>query len=618
MESCENMKRKLVKLPPVYEKIEERVTACTQPEGLTVTLSGDVAMIGYSKVSEYYRGLSILAKWQEEGRVAGHCDEKAAFSHLTYMVDCSRNAVCSVAYLKKLLIWMAFMGYDRLMLYTEDTYEMEGRPFFGFLRGRFGEDEIRVLDAYAGELGIELIPCIQTLAHLNAIFRWKAFEEVHDTADILNCGESKTYELIEDMVRTWAENVHSRIINIGMDEAEMIGRGRFLDQYGYQERLTIMQEHLKKVLAICKKYGFTCMMWSDMFFKLLSGSGYYSEDFQITDKVCNMIPKDVELIYWDYYSRNEEVYDRMLKNHNKMTDHVGFAGGAWKWNGFAPLLHHSMQVSRLALSACQKHKISHIMVTGWGDDGAEASQSCVLPVLALFAEGCYAGKTDDEWVSTRLKVCTGADLADFMELDMPNLTPDNPSPGRVSVGPARYLLYQDPMLGMYDMHIDPDTYPEHFKDCARKLEAIAKKGGAFAYLFETLSTLSYALEYKCDLGIKLYRAYQGKDRKALEDLVERARETEKRVEAFRVCLSKQWMAENRPFGFEVLDIRIGGVKQRLLSTARRVEDYLSGKILCLDELEADRMVLDGRENPPYATLPLYDNSWKSMVTAGTI
>ena len=47
------MKRKLVKLPPVYEKIEERVTACTQPEGLTVTLSGDVAMIGYSKVSEY-------------------------------------------------------------------------------------------------------------------------------------------------------------------------------------------------------------------------------------------------------------------------------------------------------------------------------------------------------------------------------------------------------------------------------------------------------------------------------------------------------------------------------------------------------------------------------------
>ena len=78
------------------------------------------------------------------------------------------------------------------------------------------------------------------------------------------------------------------------------------------------------------------------------------------------------------------------------------------------------------------------------------------------------------------------------------------------------------------------------------------------------------------------------------------------------------MAENRPFGFEVLDIRIGGVKQRLLSTARRVEDYLSGRICCLDELEADRMVLDERENPPYATLPLYDNSWKSMVTAGTI
>ena len=148
------MKRKLVKLPPVYEKIEERVTACTQPEGLTVTLSGDVAMIGYSKVSEYYRGLSILAKWQEEGRIAGHCDEKAAASHLTYMVDCSRNAVCSVPYLKKLLIWMAFMGYDRLMLYTEDTYEIEGQPFFGFLRGRLARMRSGSWTPMRGSLGL--------------------------------------------------------------------------------------------------------------------------------------------------------------------------------------------------------------------------------------------------------------------------------------------------------------------------------------------------------------------------------------------------------------------------------------------------------------------------------
>lgn len=104
----------------------------------------------------------------------------------------------------------------------------------------------------------------------------------------------------------------------------------------------------------------------------------------------------------------------------------------------------------------------------------------------------------------------------------------------------------------------------------------------------------------------------------MEALTKRARETAERVEAFRMCLCRQWMEENRPFGWEVQDIRIAGIRQRLLSAAQRMEDYLAGKESRLEELESERLVLDDRENLPYATLPLSDNSWKSMVTAGVI
>lgn len=31
---------------------------------------------------------------------------------------------------------MALLGYSRLFLYTEDTYEVEGYPYFGALRGQ--------------------------------------------------------------------------------------------------------------------------------------------------------------------------------------------------------------------------------------------------------------------------------------------------------------------------------------------------------------------------------------------------------------------------------------------------------------------------------------------------
>ena len=58
---------------------------------------------------------------------------------------------------------MALMGLDMLMLYAEDSYVVPERPYFGYMRGRYSADETREIDRYAQMLGIELIPCMQTL-----------------------------------------------------------------------------------------------------------------------------------------------------------------------------------------------------------------------------------------------------------------------------------------------------------------------------------------------------------------------------------------------------------------------------------------------------------------------
>lgn len=64
------------------------------------------------------------------------------------------------------------MGMNVLMLYTEDTYEVPGEPYFGSYRGRYTKAEIQEMDAYASMFGIELVPCIQTLAHLHNALKW--------------------------------------------------------------------------------------------------------------------------------------------------------------------------------------------------------------------------------------------------------------------------------------------------------------------------------------------------------------------------------------------------------------------------------------------------------------
>ena len=94
---------------------------------------------------------------------------KAEIEKLTFMLDCSRNAVMKLDSLKRLIRYLACMGYNGLMLYTEDTYEVKDYPYFGYLRTPYKEEDIKEIDAYCKLFGIELIPCIQTLAHFNSI-----------------------------------------------------------------------------------------------------------------------------------------------------------------------------------------------------------------------------------------------------------------------------------------------------------------------------------------------------------------------------------------------------------------------------------------------------------------
>lgn len=174
---------------------------------------------------------------------------------LGVMLDCSRGAVYTVEALKKYIDVLAKMGYNSLQLYTEDTYEIKEEPYFGYMRGRYSADELHQLDSYAASKGIELIPCIQTLAHLSGALRWPEYFSCTDVNDILLAEDERTYVLIENMFRACSECFQSRDINIGMDEAHMVGLGKYLDLHGYKSRYEILIKHLERVCQIADKYG---------------------------------------------------------------------------------------------------------------------------------------------------------------------------------------------------------------------------------------------------------------------------------------------------------------------------------------------------------------------------
>lgn len=512
------------------------------------------------------------------------------FKSFGVMVDMSRNAVMSVDGLKKFMPLLAKMGYNTLLLYTEDTYEVDGEPFFGYMRGRYTKDELKALDDYAYSLGIELIPCIQTLAHLNATIRWGQFPT--DAEDILLVGDERCYALIDHMLASCAECFRSRRIHVGMDEAHQLGRGRYLTENGYETVDKIMKKHLGRVVEIASKYGFEPMMWSDMFFNRWTGGRYYVEKTEIPHEYIEARPESVTPVYWDYYHTKEKCFDDMIYNHKQFTDDIWFAGGVWTWCGFCPNNEYSLRSMIPAIKSCRKNKVKNVFFTMWGDNGGECSRFAALPALFYLSE--YAkGHTDDEKIKAKFKRFTGIDFDEFMALDLPDHVnvPDGSSPRN----PAKYMLYSDCFNGFLDGTVKKGI-GEEFGRVSRTLAATAKKSRRYGYLFDNLAKLCSALEVKAELGVKTREAYRSGDKDALRALANNDYcEAIKRIKLFAASNEKQWMLENKPQGFDVQDIRLGGCLRRLESCRRRLLDYVDGKVESIPELEGELLPFGAKD-----------------------
>lgn len=500
------------------------------------------------------------------------------------MLDCSRNAVMTAESVKRWVDLTAKLGCNTLHLYMEDTYEVDGQPYFGHLRGRYSKAELKQIDAYAAAHGMQVIPCIQTLAHVNALFHWPVYREIHDAADILLTGDERTYALVDGMFRTLRECLRTNIVNIGMDEADLLGLGKYLTLHGYRDRFSILMEHLRRVSEMAKKYGFELLMWGDMFFRLAGGDYFtnFNQDpklGEIPEEVRQLVPENIHLVYWDYFSRDRQSYERNIDAHNAIKSGSWFAGGLWTWAGFAPHNTFSIATMREAMKACHAKGVENVVMTMWGDNGAECSKFAVLP--ALFTVSQMAQDIDDvETIHANFEREFGIPFEDFRALDLIGTQNDS---AEAIYNPEKYLLYCDPFMGQFDNRVKSGD-AAGYADCAARL-AVYADHAEYGYLFRSLRALCAFLSVKADLGIRTRAAYLSGDKKAAKALSTDYDAALERLDAFYAAYEQQWMHENKPQGFDVVDLRIGGQRQRLLHCRDRLLAYAEGRLDRIEELE---------------------------------
>ena len=531
------------------------------------------------------------------------------------MLDCSRNAVMTAESVKRWIDLTAKLGCNTLHLYMEDTYEVDGHPYFGHLRGRYSKAELKQIDAYAAAHGMQVIPCIQTLAHVNALFHWPVYREIRDAADILLTGDERTYALVDGMFRTLRECLRTNIVNIGMDEADLLGLGKYLTLHGYRDRFSILMEHLHKVSEMAKKYGFELLMWGDMFFRLAGGDYFtnFNQDpklGEIPEEVRQLVPENIHLVYWDYFSRDRQSYERNIDAHNAIKSGSWFAGGLWTWAGFAPHNTFSIATMREAMKACHAKGVENVVMTMWGDNGAECSKFAVLP--ALFTVSQMAQDIDDvETIHANFEREFGIPFEDFRALDLIGTQNDS---AEAIYNPEKYLLYCDPFMGQFDNRVKSGD-AAGYADCAARL-AVYADHAEYGYLFRSLRALCAFLSVKADLGIRTRAAYLSGDKKAAKALCTDYDAALKRLDAFYAAYEQQWMHENKPQGFDVVDLRIGGQRQRLLHCRDRLLAYAEGQLDRIEELEEPVLDCCCKENADgQATRAIF---WHEIASANVI
>jgi hypothetical protein len=300
------------------------------------------------------------------------------------------------------------------------------------------------------------------------------------------------------------------------------------------------------------------------------------------------------LVSWDYYHDDKDFYNEWLKRHGAFKGGTVFAGGVWNWTGFGMNWGRTLADTNAALSACKESECKEVFMTVWGDDATESSVYTTLIGLQLYAEHGFTTEIDMAVFRERASFCIGMDCGSFEEISRLNEIPGVEKGNPKNFNAAKVLMWQDPLAGLFDYAIKELDLSAHYaKEAAFFEKASAGKDPYGLFTFSALT--ARVLEIKAGIGCVITAFYKAGDKKHLKEIADTIiPELIKRVETLRTYNRTYWMANIKPLGWEVMDLRYGTLLARLDTAAYRIKSWLSGESAVIEELEEKRIPFSSR------------------------
>lgn len=523
----------------------------------------DMESIEYERKCQFFYKLAVTLFAQEQRHI------QSKFENLGIMVDCARNGVPNIPTLKRLIASLALSGYSYVGLYLEDCFEVEEEPLFGYMRGRYTKSEIKEVVEFADMFGIEVVPYIQTLAHLPRLFNhWVPYcTQVRDTNDILLMGEPRTYLLIEHMVKAISESFGKGRINIGMDEAFMMTYGKYRQIHGDSNVCQVFSKHVEKVCEICDKYGMKPEVWADMFL-------HYKDEIRV--------PENLVLRAWEYDATDGSYYTNLVNDCKTISNKVTFGGTAQRFYGYVPLNGYAEPIYSAAIKGLEGYT-DDFCLTLWGDDGSECSVNAMWYSMLRVGNQAH-NEVLNEVELDKLALCiTGYKMEELLAMDLPNYVFEGPMKKPVNV--SKYMLFSDVFMGLAEKTENP-IYVQYFKQHGKRLKKLSKRKAPCAYLYRVFACLCEILEVKNNLRQQIRKAYHAGDKEALSHITKyELPYIIRKLNKFCVLIEEQWVTDYKVLGLEVQIYRLHGLVARVKYIKKTLERYCFGELEKIAELE---------------------------------
>lgn len=547
-------------IPVKVERGDRLTAALTEKEGL----------IRWSKKAEFFRALSLIA----QNGVGCSVTENRTFDHSGVLLDLTNNNVQKPGSLGMLFARMALMGLDTVFI--QQIMQVEDYPRHGYLRDAYSYDELKAIDDMAYSLGIEAVPFVNTLNELMRDLWWDNWCPLLDVTGVALVGNEKTNRYLEAVVKAATAPYRTKRIHLGIYPAQGVGLGRYLRDNGYRTVPEIIREHVGYMGEILDKLGLHGVMWADVYLMP-----------EVSEEIKQSAPASIELIY-----RAQNACANDLASLQKLPAHMMYA--AEGCTNFGPAPRYDLTVAPMAesLKTCRENGVKDAFIYFKGDDGAECSLFTALYQMQVLAEVDYTGSYDKIAVKSRFAACASGDADAFLGLDGFNVI------GDCTGSPCKFLLYEDPLTLLFEKDCEGREFSKAYAALEEKCTAWREQNPVYAQMFDFYAKLAAALQRKCAWQEQAGKIVRAKDRAAAKALAASAPSAVYALRALKDAWRSLWYATRKTSGFEVIDLRLGALVQRMESAGRRMALFADGKVDDIEELSAERLPLatykDGR------------------------